>query len=161
MGETLDKDDPMTAAEMDKLKVSAETKEDVLKMMSAISDNRVVRLANDVEDALHDAATYSLSREAFKISLAKKLESKMDDMQELREEYYPHIGAGDEITEGKGSFQAVLDSLEDTEMMKAFDAWKSKEEKQIAQERKQIIKDTKQDAEKDVKTVTEEERAAQ
>lgn len=87
--ETLDEDDPVTAAEMDKLIVSEDTKEDVLKVMSGISDNRVVRLANDVEDAMHDAATFSLSRAAFKTSLATKMESKMEDIQELRQEYFP------------------------------------------------------------------------
>lgn len=110
---------------------------------------------------MHDAATFSLSREAFKTSLAQKLESKMDDIQELRQEYFPNEGAADVSVGGKERFQAVLDSLEDTKMMKSFDAWKLKEEEQITKEKQKIIKDTKDVAKKDVEKVTEVERAAE
>merc|ERR1712224_526017 len=159
-------------------KVPEDVKEDILKVMWSISDNRVVALANELKDVMHDAANVSLDRDSFKALVIHRLGPQMAQLNELKSELFPERTGEETGIDGKSHFQALFKAMEHTNMMEAFDKWKAEESEKAAKEEKtlirlrnkeenklimeenRIIKDTEEQAKKEVEDVIKSERDA-
>lgn len=84
--------DPEAHRRLDTLEVSDEHKEAVLRVLRHYGDERMLRLSDDISDAVRQTIEENGDHEHLKRRLLEKLQPKLGELRELSEEMFPGSG---------------------------------------------------------------------
>jgi len=109
---------------MDNLTLTDEAKESVLHSMQSFSDSRIMTLAQDMSQAVHEALDADLDRDGFRALVVDRIQPRLAEMQSLRDDFFSSSAGGPAETSSR--FEAVIEGVENSRLMHSFDRWSSK-----------------------------------
>mmetsp|Transcript_101310 Transcript_101310/g.285684 ORF Transcript_101310/g.285684 Transcript_101310/m.285684 type:complete len:454 (+) Transcript_101310:110-1471(+) len=115
---------PHIDSKMDTLTLTQEMKESVMRVMRSLGDFRVESVARDMTAAVQEALDFSLDREGLRDLILQRLQPRLDELHQLRDEIFPHFRR--EGDAGKGYFDRLADGIERSRLMQEFDRWTSR-----------------------------------